>query len=390
MPTPTTAIRLSNSTPAPPTNQQDIVFQSDDGIPQQTISAYDPVMMGDTGSGGTAGNVPAPASGAAAAGKFLKADGTWEVPPGTAAPGMANPMTTVGDLIIGGTVTGGTAAPTRLGAGSSGDVLTSNGAGLAPSWQAPSGGGGGGTSVQFGAGSPTGATMVQALTALGTSITYPSNVTSGNLLLVVINNSVSALTVADTVGTTYSQLYIDNEAPTGIDFQVWAGIAPSTGANTVSFTASGDSFQSMGIMEVSGATATVDVQASFDTGSSNPSSQTPTVSVTTTVANDFLFLAVGGSHDGNVFSLASPFTLDSQVNGNDAQAVAHASVGAAGAYTATVTMSGGTGTAYNQLVLIAFKPLSLGITGAEGDIYFDTSTTPFTGYVYHSSTWYEF
>ena len=36
---------------------------------------------GDSGSGGTAGAVPAPAAGDAAAGKFLKANGTWAVPP---------------------------------------------------------------------------------------------------------------------------------------------------------------------------------------------------------------------------------------------------------------------------------------------------------------------
>lgn len=46
------------------------------------------------------------------------------------------PMTTAGDLVIGGT----SGLPTRLGAGTSGYILTSNGAGTAPSWQAvPSG-----------------------------------------------------------------------------------------------------------------------------------------------------------------------------------------------------------------------------------------------------------
>ena len=39
-------------------------------------------LIGDTGSGGTKGLVPAPASGDASAGKFLKADGTWAVPAG--------------------------------------------------------------------------------------------------------------------------------------------------------------------------------------------------------------------------------------------------------------------------------------------------------------------
>lgn len=39
-------------------------------------------VVGDSGSGGTKGLVPAPASGDAAAGKFLKADGSWAAPSG--------------------------------------------------------------------------------------------------------------------------------------------------------------------------------------------------------------------------------------------------------------------------------------------------------------------
>lgn len=48
--------------------------------PTQVTAALD-VMVGDSGSGGTKGLVPAPASGDAAAGKYLDADGTWTVPP---------------------------------------------------------------------------------------------------------------------------------------------------------------------------------------------------------------------------------------------------------------------------------------------------------------------
>jgi hypothetical protein len=40
-------------------------------------------MVGDSGSGGVKGLVPAPAPGAAAVGQYLKADGTWSVPPGS-------------------------------------------------------------------------------------------------------------------------------------------------------------------------------------------------------------------------------------------------------------------------------------------------------------------
>jgi hypothetical protein len=70
-------------TPTPPTGQQAIVFANDGGSPTVNFSASDPPMIGDTGSGGLAGNVPAPAAGDAAAGKFLKADGTFSVPGGS-------------------------------------------------------------------------------------------------------------------------------------------------------------------------------------------------------------------------------------------------------------------------------------------------------------------
>lgn len=39
-----------------------------------------PTLVGDAGAGGTKGFVPAPAAGDAAAGKYLKADGTWAAP----------------------------------------------------------------------------------------------------------------------------------------------------------------------------------------------------------------------------------------------------------------------------------------------------------------------
>jgi len=80
MPNPTTATFLNKTTPAAPTGQQNIAFASDNATPQQSVTASDPLFVGDTGSGGLAGNVPAPAAGDAAAGKFLKADGSWQAP----------------------------------------------------------------------------------------------------------------------------------------------------------------------------------------------------------------------------------------------------------------------------------------------------------------------
>lgn len=52
-------------------------------------------FVGDSGSGGTKGLVPAPASGDAAANKFLKADGNWADPSGTLAADFISDLSTV-------------------------------------------------------------------------------------------------------------------------------------------------------------------------------------------------------------------------------------------------------------------------------------------------------
>ena len=89
-----TTVNLNASTPAPASGTQNIVFADDSGTPTVNISATDPIMVGDTGSGGTAGNVPAPPAGSAAAGKYLKADGTFAVPPGASGLLTINAKTT--------------------------------------------------------------------------------------------------------------------------------------------------------------------------------------------------------------------------------------------------------------------------------------------------------
>lgn len=84
-------------------------------------------MVGDSGSGGTKGLVPAPAAGDAAAQKVLRADGTWVVQ----SSGFADPMTTRGDIIY----RNSSNATTRLAAGSANTYLKSDGTDI--SWVAP-------------------------------------------------------------------------------------------------------------------------------------------------------------------------------------------------------------------------------------------------------------
>lgn len=112
------------------------------------------------------------------------------------ASGFANPMTTIGDLIVGGT--SGTAG--RLAAGTATYVLTSNGAGVAPTWQAPSGGGG--------------------LTGFTTSLNTSSP-----------NNTVNASVIAASGGTTVQDVVI---SPKGGSGALIVGLAPdatATGGN---------------------------------------------------------------------------------------------------------------------------------------------------------------
>jgi hypothetical protein len=82
---PTQTINLNNITPAAPAGALNIEWQADppslDPSVSRNVSAYFSAFTGDTGPGGTMGLVPAPPPGAAAAGKLLKADGTWSVPP---------------------------------------------------------------------------------------------------------------------------------------------------------------------------------------------------------------------------------------------------------------------------------------------------------------------
>lgn len=54
----------------------------DNGTAWVNVTSVPANFVGDSGSGGAAGAVPAPAAGDAAAGKFLSAAGGWAVPPG--------------------------------------------------------------------------------------------------------------------------------------------------------------------------------------------------------------------------------------------------------------------------------------------------------------------
>src|ERR1035437_3212807 len=80
-------INLNSANPAAPTGKLNVAWQMGAstgtdpaaGLLVYPVTASVPVMVGDTGAGGVMGLAPAPAAGDAAAGKVLKADGTWGV-----------------------------------------------------------------------------------------------------------------------------------------------------------------------------------------------------------------------------------------------------------------------------------------------------------------------
>jgi hypothetical protein len=86
--------------------------------------------------------------------------------------GLSNPMTTEGDLIV----AGASGVPTRLAANTGGYVLTSNGPGVAPSWQ-PSSGGGGGGFLPYGTLSPSVSPAPSSLTWVNQGLATATSVT---------------------------------------------------------------------------------------------------------------------------------------------------------------------------------------------------------------------
>jgi len=78
---------FDNSDPPAPAGATNCLWQLDADSDPQNISSYLPLFVGDDDPSSPlaapeAGAVPAPAVGDAALGKFLSANGTWEIPSG--------------------------------------------------------------------------------------------------------------------------------------------------------------------------------------------------------------------------------------------------------------------------------------------------------------------
>lgn len=251
----------------------------------------------------------------------------------------------------------------------------------------------GGTAAPiFGYGNPLGASTPVVVQSKGsggiggggsTSLTFASNVSAGNVVFFLYNsgNASPSPSVTDTLGTTYTQLVNFNNSSSTYNVAIFAGVLTASGANTLTFTddrAMGQAY------EVSGVTATIDNALTSTTGT------TLTLSVTPNSVNDWLLTFMAAEYDTSASqSVSSPWS--SNLSGNSTQYynvldVAYQVAGAIAAYPVTWTITDGD-TA--NAGLISFKAASTPVAGAQGQLYFQTSTTPYTEWVYNSGAWHQ-
>jgi hypothetical protein len=416
---------FNGTNPAAPSGARNSIWQLS-GTPSGTdpatgqlvypSSCYQTDMVGDTGSGGSDGLVPAPGAGTAAAGKFLKADGTWAVPPGGVTPGQIqqqaftyaadtvaanacavslspSPSLTAGSIVVFKATNANTGASTLAVNGGSAIAIKKQGttalsAGDIAAGQIVAvgydgtnfqlmGGAGGSTSgaliytgawssgtayavanvvlysgnlymrlIAGGAGGSPSALQSKAAGGTGVSpIAFTSPVTAGNLLVVaIVQDGGTIAAPTDTIGTAYTLAASQTGAN---NLAIYYGIAPTSGANSV--TAPNVAFSQTAICELANVNAVVNLTASAY-NSSTPSS----VSITTTVSGCYIFVAIGGFHNGNVYTALTGFTMVVQNNGSDAIGTAVGAASSAGAYTAGFNITSG-GSDNVPVVAVAFE-----------------------------------
>ncbi|VVC06074.1 Uncharacterised protein [uncultured archaeon] len=181
------------------------------------------------------------------------------------------------------------------------------------------------------------------------TLAYSSNVSAGNLLIVSYSSegAVTSSTVSDTLGTTYTRVAQITSAT--INMNVWAGIAPSSGANTVTIGSPASAYNQLGISEYRNVSATADVTASNYTTSNT----TASASIINTNSTDLIY-GITATDQGNNLTYSSPFTLTSLNNAVNTQALGYTFT--TSATTSTLTSTTTSGNTPNQLqVLIAFK-----------------------------------
>jgi hypothetical protein len=186
------------------------------------------------------------------------------------------------------------------------------------------------------------------------SLAFNSNVTAGNLLLVLVGNSTGGLsasyTVTDTLGNTYVSLGQVEDVSGGPTSDLLWCVSNGSGANTVSVSYTSGSGLALHVAEFSGVSYLDQNAASSDnTGTSADSGP-----VTTNVANELLIGALCASGAPTV---GSGWTLLSTQGATIRSSWEYQIVSSTGTYDATYTIgSGKSGTPSWGLRIATFSP----------------------------------
>lgn len=305
-------------------------------------------MVGDTGSGGARGVVPAPAAGDATAGKYLKADGTWAVPPAGGSGG--------------GTVTSvGLTMPTEFSV--SGSPVTAAGTlAVTKATQAAN-------QVYAGPATSGGAALIQQTSNFQTGVTslslaYPGANAAGNLLIACIwlRSSPTAPTVTDTAGNTWTKAV---GFTGGLLTSIWYACPAAAGANTVTYSdpSGGANHIHLVIEEVTG----IVPSSPLDQTGTVTSSLTVTTTGSVSQATEWVVGAMGGCCGSVPNAIVPPAAATQDAVTYDASnveriTVAHltATSGLTGPQSMAFTSSGSNGT-FLWGTIATFKAGSAGV-----------------------------
>jgi hypothetical protein len=134
---------------------------------------------------------------------------------------------------------------------------------------------------------------------------------AGNLLVVVTRweNADTTVTVTDTLGTEYVEAAHGFSAAAGAALAVHLGIAPSSGANQITFhLGAARTFRQLQCFEYSGTTATSGLTAQDRAATTTGTTANPTVGPITPRADGELIFAAVGNAQGVTYAQVAPFT----------------------------------------------------------------------------------
>lgn len=174
-------------------------------------------------------------------------------------------------------------------------------------------------------------------TSTGNAVAYRSNVTSGDLLIYAYKSENTAsppTTVTDTLSTPYT-LRVNKAVGSSNAVWIYTGIAPSSGADTVTANGSSLNFPCSQVTEIAGPVGTF-----TDSGGQTTSSGTMTWSQTVSTANSIVYAVCGGFSSSDTFQMTGVgFSATSQGNGGDGIGGSYARTVSTSAVTPIITIS---------------------------------------------------